>query len=136
MPLFHNTHPPLIYIDPLHIDCCILFHLYLEYPTYNKGVWLYDANIDYLSGKHIPLFIVAVLVFLFLFLPYTLLLLFGQWLQAISHLRLFLWVSNTRLKAFMDSYHAPYKAKHCYWPGLLLVLWFVLLLVFVIEFNP
>ena len=23
-------------------------------------VWLYDANIDYLSGKHIPLFIVAV----------------------------------------------------------------------------
>ena len=105
---------------------------YLEYPTYNRGVWLYDANIDYLSGKHIPLFIMAVLVFLFLFLPYTLLLLFGQWLQAISHLRLFSWVN--RLKPFMDSYHAPYKAKHRYWPGLLLVLRFVLLLVF--AFNP
>ena len=85
-------------------------------------VWLYDANIDYLSGKHIPLFIVAVLVFLFLFLPYTLLLLFGQWLQAISHLRLFSWVNSARLKPFMDSYHAPYKANHRYWPGLLLVL--------------
>ena len=105
---------------------------YLEYPTYNRMVWLYDANIDYVSGKHIPLFIVAVLVFLFLFLPYTLLLLFGQWLQAISHLRLFSWVN--RLKPFMDSYHAPYKAKHRYWPGLLLVLRFVLLLVF--AFNP
>ena len=108
---------------------------YLEYPTYNRGVWLYDANIDYLSGKHIPLFIVAVAVFFFLFLPYTLLLLFGQWLQAISHLRLFSWVNSARLKPFMDSYHAPYKANHRYWPGLLLVLRFVLLLVVAFNFQ-
>ena len=107
---------------------------YLQYPTYNRSVWLYDANIDYLSGKHIPLFIVAVLVFLFFFLPYTLLLLFGQWLQATSHLRLFSWVNSSRLKPFMDSYHAPYKVKHRYWPGLLLVLRFFLLLVFAL--NP
>ena len=97
-------------------------------------VWLHDANIDYLVGKHIPLFLVAVLVFLFLFLPYTLLLLCGQWLQAISHLRLFSWVDSARLKPFMDSYHAPYKPKHRYWPGLLLVLCFALLLVFAL--NP
>ena len=105
----------------------------LEYPTYKKSVWLYDANVDYIVSKHIPLFLVAVLVFLFLFLPYTLLFLFGQWFQAISHLRLFSWVNSARLKPFMDSYHAPYKAKHRYWPGLLLVLRFVLLLVF--AFN-
>ena len=97
---------------------------------YNSIVWLYDANIDYLSSKHIPLLLAAVLVFFVLFLPYTLLLLFGQWLQAISHLRLFSWVNSARLKPFMDSYHAPYKAKHRYWPGLLLVLRFALLLVF------
>ena len=96
----------------------------------NVITWLYDANVDYLAGKHIPLFLVAVLVFLFIFLPYTLLLFFDQWLQAISHLRLFSWVNSARLKPFMDSYHAPYKAKHRYWPGLLLVLRFVLLLVF------
>ena len=107
---------------------------HLEYPTDNRTVWLYDANINYLSGKHIPLFIVAVLVFLFLFIPYTLLLVFDQWLQAISHLRLFSWVN--KLKPFMDSYHAPYKAKHRYWPGLLLVLRFVLLLVLAVEFSP
>ena len=76
----------------------------------------------------------AILVFLFLFVPYTLLLLFGQWMQAISHLRLFGWVSSARLKFFMDSYHAPYKTKHHYWPGLLLVFHFILLLVFAI--NP
>ena len=91
----------------------------LQYEHYYERVWLYDANIKYLSDKHIPLFLVAVLVF-FLFLPYILLLLFGQWLQAISHLRLFSWVN--RLKPFIDSYHAPYKAKHRYWPGLLLVI--------------
>ena len=106
----------------------------LEYPTYSRSVWFYDANIDYIIGKHIPLFLMAVLVFFFLFLPYTLLLLFGQWLQAISHLRLFSWVNSARLKPFTDAYHAPYKAKHRYWPGLLLVLRFVLLLVFAL--NP
>ena len=34
----------------------------------------------------------------------------------------------------MDSYHAPYKAKHRYWPGLLLVLRFIFFLVFAL--NP
>ena len=124
----------LSYAKILRTLITVIYITYLEYPAYNRGVWLYDANIDYPSGKHIPLFITAVLVFIFLFLPYTLLLLFGQWLQAISHLRLFSWVNSARLKPFMDSYHAPYKAKHRYWPGLLLVLRFVLFLVF--AFNP
>ena len=126
----------LSYTKILRTLITVLYVTYLEYPTYNRMVWLYDGNIDYLSGKHIPLFLVAILVFLFLFLPYTLLLLFGQWLQAISHLRFFSWVNSARLKAFMDSYHAPYKGKHRYWPGLLLVLRFVLLLVFAFQFNP
>ena len=124
----------LSYTKILRTLITVMYVSYLEYPKYNRRVWLYDANIDYLSGKHIPLFLVAVLVFIFLFLPYTLLLLFGQWLQAISHLRLFSWVNSARLKPFMDSYHAPYKAKHRYWPGLLLVLRFVLLIVFAL--NP
>ena len=107
----------------------------LDYPDNStRRVWLLDANIDYLLGKHTPLFLMTLFFLLFLFLPYTLLLLFGQWLQAISHLRLFSWVNNARLKPFMDSYHAPYKAKHRYWPGLLLVLRFVLL-VFTFNFQ-
>ena len=126
----------LSYTKILRTLITALYVTYLEYPTYNRMVWLYDANVYYLSGKHFPLFLVAVLVFLFLFLPYTLLLLFGQWLQAISHLRLFSWVNSARLKSFMDSYHAPYKANHRYWPGLLLVLRFALLLVSALKFNP
>ena len=126
----------LSYTKILRTLITVLYVTNLEYPTYNSMVWLYDANIGYLSGKHIPLFLVAVFIFLFLFLPYTFLLLFGQWLQAISHLRLLSLFNSTRLKAFMDSYHAPYKAKHRYWPGLLLILRFVLFLVFAFEFNP
>ena len=106
---------------------------YLEYQkNYYKTAWLYDANVDYLIGKHCALFVVAVIGFLFFFLS-TLLLFFGQWLQKISHLRVFSWVNNARLKPFMDSYHAPYKPKHRYWPGLLLVLCFLLLLVFALN---
>ena len=125
----------LSYAKVLRTFITAVYITHLKYPAnYNRRVWLHDANIDYLSGKHIPLFLVAMLVFLFLFLPYTFLLFCYQWLQAISHLRLFSWVNSARLKPFMDSYHAPYKAKHRYWPGLLLVLCFVLLLVFAI--NP
>ena len=124
----------LSYAKILRTLIATAYFTHLEYPTYNRSVWFYDANIDYISGKHIPLFLMAVLVFFFLFLPYTLLLLFGQWLLAISHLRLFSWVNSARLKPFTDAYHAPYKPKHRYWPGLLLVLHFVLLLVFAL--NP
>ena len=124
----------LSYTKILRTLIAVLYVTFLEYSKHNRMVWLYNANIDYLSNEHTPLFVVAVLIFLFLFLPYTLLLLFGQWLQAISHLRLFSWVNSTRLKAFIDSYHAPYQAKHRYLPGLLLVLRFVLLLVFAL--NP
>ena len=28
--------------------------------TVNQNVWMYDGNIEYLHGKHIPLFIVSV----------------------------------------------------------------------------
>ena len=122
------------YAKILRTFITVVYITYLEYPNGNRVVWLYDANIDYFSQERIPLILVAVLVFLILCIPYTFLLLFGQWLQAISHLRLFSWVNNARLKPFIDSYHAPYKAKHRYWPGLLLVLRFVLLLVFAL--NP
>ena len=44
-------------------------------------------------------------------------------------------VSNARLKSFMDSYHAPYKAKHRYWPRLLLMLGLILLLVCGFQSN-
>ena len=51
----------------------------LEYP-YNKKetVWLKDANVSYLQSRHLVLTVVTSLVLIFLFLPYTLLLLLGH----------------------------------------------------------
>ena len=102
----------------------------LQYPNESQVVWLNDANIRYLEGKHIPLFVVGLLFFVLLFLPYTLLLLFGQWLLVGSNKKILFWMNNTKLKAFFDSYHSPYEENHRYWTGLLLVVRFVLLLVF------
>ena len=82
----------------------------LEYPDGSDvAVWLYDGSVRYLQGKHIPLFLFAMIVLLSLFLQYTLVLSLGQWVQARSRNRLFSWISDYRVKAFLDAYHGPFK---------------------------
>ena len=103
----------------------------LHYPDKDVVVWIHDANVP--LAKYIPLVLVALLFILFLFLPYTLLLLLGQWLQPISHICLLSWVRNPKLKAILDTYHAPYKPKYRFWTGLLLLLRCAFFLVF--AFN-
>ena len=91
------------------------------YPDgYRTNVWLYDGNIDYLKGKHIPLFIAALSILLLLSIPFTVTLLSIQWLQKLTHLKLFNWVG--RIQPLFDAYTGPYKLKHRYWTGLLLLL--------------
>ncbi len=66
---------------------------------------------------------------MFLFMPYTLLLLTSQWLQSKSNWKIFSWVNNPRLTSFLDAYyHAPYKPQHRYWTGVLLLARLALLL--------
>ena len=52
---------------------------------HQQTVWLYDGNINYLEGKHAVLFTVALLVLLFLSIPYTVLLVFTQYIQLKSN---------------------------------------------------
>ena len=105
----------------------------LHYPNENVLVWIHDANVS--LTKYIPLAVIALLFLLFLFLPYTLLLLLGQWLQTKSHHCLISWVKSPKLKAILDAYHAPYKPKHRYWTGLLLVVRCALFLVFAFNIS-
>ena len=91
-------------------------------------VWSFDGNIEYLSGKHIPLFTVALAVLFFLWLPYTALLLFEQCIQKIGNYRVRKWM--LRLKPFLDAYFGPFRGEQRYWVGVLLVARVVLLLVF------
>ena len=92
-----------------------------------RKVWFYDGNVDYLKGKHIPLFIAALLL-LFISLPYTAILIFIQRLQHWSSYRVLFWVK--KLKPLFDAYTGPYKDKHRYWTGLLLLVRIALFLIF------
>ena len=86
----------------------------------SSKVWLYDANIPYFREPgHIVLGVFAISALIFLFLPFTFLLLCGHWLQIKSQWRILSWIN--KLKPFMDAYHAPYKKQTRYWTGLLLL---------------
>ena len=93
----------------------------------HEVVWLSDASVGYLSGKHIPLFIVAILILL-AGVVYTAVLISWQWLLHYQNKVIFRWVRNQRLHLFLEPYHAPYTFKHRYWTGLLLLVRVVLYL--------
>ena len=102
----------------------------LEYTNnLHIAVWLYDGNVRYLSGRHIPLFTAAMACLIFLFLPYTMLLIFSQYIQAKSHWKIFSLINSRYVKPFLDAYHAPYTNKHRYWTGMMLLLRLVLFLI-------
>ena len=102
---------------------------YLEFPDSSKtAVWSIDGNIQYLSPKHTPLFLVALGVLLFLWLPFTVFLLFEQCFQRIETYTVRKWM--LRLKPFFDAYFGPLRGNHRYWVGVLLVARGILLLVF------
>ena len=119
----------LSYAKLLRTILAALTFTFLDYPDEVRvAVWQYDANILYIHGKHIALFIVALLKLLVLFLPYTFLLTVGQW----SNRRFFYWINKPRIKPFLDAYQAPYRDQNRYWTGLMLCLRFVLFTVFAI----
>ena len=122
----------LSYAKLLRFIVTALAYTTLEYPDGTVvTVWLYDGNVRYLEGKHIPLFLVALAILLFISVPYTVVLLFAQCLQQKSSSRLLFWVR--KLKPLFDSYVGIYKDKHRYWTGLMLVALAVLILVYALT---
>ena len=94
--------------------------------------WLHDGNIQYLEPKHVPIFLVGA-IFGILILTHTLILLFVQPLQHHSNLCCLSWVA--KLKPLIDAYTSPHLIKdQCrYWPGLLLLVRLLLILVFALN---
>ena len=120
----------LSYTKLLQTLITVLAFTVIEYPDGDhRAVWLYDANIRYLHGKHIPLFIAALCILVFLFLPYTAILTTGQWIQKKMNFR-YTRKLNLCITPFFDAYYAPFLPSHRYWPGGLLILRCILLLVF------
>ena len=84
----------------------------------HTALWFDDANIEYLKGKHVYLFVLSLATQLFILLPFYFALLFVTCLQAVSAHRPFHWVN--RSKPFLDAFVGPYKDKCRYWTGFLL----------------
>ena len=100
----------------------------LTYPDgYIRKVWLYDGNMDFMKGKHIPLFIIALIFLCLVSIPFTAILTCTQWLQKLSN-KAFFWVR--KFQPLFDVYTGPYRIKHRYWTGLLLLARVCLFLVF------
>ena len=98
------------------------------------SVWAIDANINYWSTKHLPLVIFALVVFVFLMIPYTLLLLFSPLLERYFS-RFKCCKSLIKFKPLFDAYNGPYKDKYRFWTGLLLLARLVLVAVSTISSN-
>jgi predicted outer membrane repeat protein len=117
------------YTKILKIGIDVFSSVSLDYPDNQVvSVWLSDATVPYLKSKHLLLTVVTSLILIFLFLPYTLLLLLGYKLYRFSGRKCMCWL--TRLKPLLDSYYAPYKTHTRCWTGFLLLLRCSLYIVF------
>ena len=106
-------------------------------PLVPYKVWTSDGSIEYLKGKHLPLFAISIMFLVFLLLPYTLLLTFGQCMRSLPTRRRFILrcIRSATFISIMDAYHAPYNKKHRYWTGLLLFVRCLLFLVFAFSYS-
>ena len=87
---------------------------------YREVLWLPDGTVGYLVGKHIVLFVVALLILAFC-IAYSFLLLFWQLILYLPNWKVLKCIKSPTLYLFMEAYHVPYTPKHRYWTGLLLL---------------
>ena len=105
------------------------FGVLTHYPNESKIiVWYLDGNLPYCQHPHIYLFLVAMVIVIFLCIPFKFFLLLIQCWKRISYLRLRRWIN--KFIPFYDAYFAPLKDKHHYWFGMLLFTRGALLIVF------
>ena len=129
----------LSYAKLLRTIIAALAPTHLNLPTADgsttvKLVWREDGNVDYLRGRHIPLFVVA-LGFGLVTFPYAIVLFLVQWLQKASHHCVCSWV--IKLKPLFDAYTGPYKIHCRFWTGFLLLIRVVIFVAFTFpSANP
>ena len=105
-----------------------------QYPQNTSfAVWSLDGNLLYCHHPHIYLFVVTIGALVFLWLPYTFVLLFVQPLRKVSHLRLLKWMNH--FAPVYDAYFYPLKDKHHYWFGVLLFVRGMLLVILTVTYT-
>ncbi len=98
----------------------------------NSNRWAFDPNISYWSPGHSVLIAITIMIFIFLIVPYTLILFLSPVIERyLAQFKIFRWW--IKLKPFIDAYDGPYRDKYRYWTGLLLLIRVVLMPVFAIH---
>ena len=127
----------LSYAKLLRTILTVLSFTYISYEdtsgaTHRTAVWLYDGNVEFTKGKHMPLILAAVSFGVLYIVPFTALLLFAPILQTKSHRYTVLkWVN--KLMPFLDAYQGPYGRRYRFWPGLTLLLRVILFVSFAMN---
>ena len=101
--------------------------------NYTLTVWSLDGNYSYCHFPHILLMVAALIVFTFMWLPYTLTLLQIQLLRRISHFNILKWIP--RFNPVYDAYFAPLKDNYHHWFGVLLLVRGVLFVIFTATYT-
>ena len=115
--------------DILHLT--VLTTVY-ENGAVNKGkIWLWEGERSLHDSKYLGLFVFATVIFLALWVPYTLILTFIQPLRRVSHSKCCRWI--TKLSPVFDSYLAPLKHRHHYFFGVLLLTRGFLLMIILVP---
>ena len=92
--------------------------------------WTIDANIQYVGGCHIPLFLFSLVVLILLIVPYTFYLLtIPLFERHLSKCMFCCQKMSTYMKPIFDAYGGPYKNKCRFWTGFLLLVHVILALV-------
>ena len=94
-------------------------------------VWSVDGSVHYFEGKHIILLAVAVLVFVFIAIPYTMLSLFIPLIERKTP-RCLKWI--LKLKPYFDATCGEFHDDYRFWGGFLLLVRLILALI--IPFTP
>ena len=111
----------LSYLEIFRTISAVLFLTTLEYPEGAlHTVWALDGNVPFVSKKYLGLFCFTVAILLVFFIPLTIFLLIGQSFYSCK-IKGLSWSTTLRLRALLEAYYAPYKWRHRYWFGLLLV---------------
>ena len=80
-----------------------------DHNVLSRTVWYFDGNVNYFTGTHIGLFLLAIITLLFFVVPYTVLL---SGVSVFTRYRLI-----NRFKPLIDAYCGPYKDKWRFWFG-------------------
>ena len=95
--------------------------------------WYIDANVQYVRGCHIPLFLFSLAVLILLIVPYTFYLLTIPLLE--GPLSKYMRCCQKYMKPFFDAYGGPYKDKCRFWTGFLLLVRVALALVVSLDIG-